>query len=85
MFWASSPREIEQEFAAWTLRQERRREEVITQAWMTAALSRSAKLPSLEKMLEQGRPKRRQTPAEMKEAVMGLVAPTARRRRLKNG
>lgn len=53
-------------------------------AWHTAALTRSARMPSLQSLLDRanGKAPKQQTAQEMKEAIRGLVGEFKQKRRL---
>ncbi len=56
-FWALTPRETAAVFDAAVWRQERERERDIRLAWLTAALCRTKRMPSLKSLLNPGETK----------------------------
>ncbi|WP_147433380.1 hypothetical protein [Paenibacillus ginsengarvi] len=70
-----TPRELTLHVEAYNERRQIEREDIIRQAYYTAAWQRGKKMPKLEKVLESIRPKqeqRPQTPEEMLAVAMRL-------------
>jgi len=63
-FWDMTPREVEIVMGAYVDKRENELKELRTHAWMTAALTRTKKMPELDKFLNPPPPK---TPEELDE------------------
>lgn len=69
-----TPFELSLSIKSFSDRLKRERDEKLSQAWLTAYFQRVKKLPKLEKLLNQDKPKKPQTQEEMLNKIKELNA-----------